>query len=249
MNTTTISKENARAEAFAEIWGNEIDPVFTDVAKYYDRANDFASLGLISNMRRRFISLIDVQPNFKCLDVCAGTNAIGINLLKKESTLDIHAIDRSEAMQEVGKERVQANGFEIKSFIHDVHKLPFPDNHFDVATIQWATRHLRVLEVFPEIHRVLKPGGHFYHCDMLRPANKIIEQLYYLYLKGCLNITSLAFRSDETALNCRKYFIQAIRLFYSAEELSNVLSEVGFTNIESNPILCGMVAFHKARKP
>ena len=96
--------------------------------------------------------MIDVQPNYKCLDVCAGTNAIGIGLLKKESTLDIHAIDRSEAMQEVGKERAHKNGFEIKSFIHDVHKLPFPDNHFDVVTIQWATRHLRVLEIFPEIH-------------------------------------------------------------------------------------------------
>ena len=246
---TTISKENARAEAFAAIWNNDIDPVFSDVAKYYDRANDFASLGLISNMRRRFVTMIDVQSNFRCLDVCAGTNAIGIQLLKKEPTLDIHAVDRSVSMQEVGKDRARKNGFEIKSFIHDVHKLPFPDNHFDVVTIQWATRHLRVLEVFPEILRVLKPGGHFYHCDMLRPANKIVEQLYYLYLKACLNVTSLAFRSDETALNCRKYFIKAIQLFYSADELSRALEELGFTDVISKPILCGMVAFHNARKP
>ena len=65
MNTTTITKENARAEAFAAIWSNDIDPVFTDVAKYYDCANDFASLGLISIMRRRFVSMIDVRPNYK----------------------------------------------------------------------------------------------------------------------------------------------------------------------------------------
>ena len=249
MNTTTISKENARAEAFKEIWSNDIDPVFTDVAKYYDRANDFASLGLISNMRRRFTAMIEVKPGFKCLDVCAGTNAIGIELLKKEKTLEVHAIDRSVAMQEVGKERAASYGFEIQSHIHDVHQLPFPDNHFDVVTIQWATRHLRVLEVFPEIHRVLKPGGHFYHCDMLRPANRIIEQLYYVYLKACLNVTSLAFRSDQSALNCRKYFIKAIQLFYSAEELARVLEEIGFDDVVARPVLFGMIAFHKARKP
>src|SRR4030067_3537185 len=124
MNTTTITKENARAEAFAAIWSNDIDPVFTDVAKYYDCANDFASLGLISIMRRRFVSMIDVRPNYKCLDVCAGTNAIGIGLLKKEPTLELHAVDRSVAMQEVGMERARRNGFDIRSYITHAHKWP-----------------------------------------------------------------------------------------------------------------------------
>ena len=41
----------------------------------------------------------------------------------------------------------------IHSVIGDVHKLPFPDNHFDVVTLQWATRHLRVKQVFDEIRR------------------------------------------------------------------------------------------------
>ncbi len=248
MNLNYIGKEHAREKAFEAIWNNDIDDVFSDVASYYDLANNYASLGLLPGLRNRFIASIDIQPRHKVLDVCAGTNAIGINLLKKQPNLDVYAVDRSVAMQEVGKDRAERQGFSIKGHICDVHELPFPDNHFDVVTLQWATRHLRVIEVFSEINRVLKPGGHFYHCDMLRPANKMVEEFYCLYLKACLSLISWAFRCGPVSLKCRNYFVQAIRMFYSTEELSNVLSDLGFSNVIGNSVLGGTVAFHKACK-
>ncbi len=248
MNTSYVEKENARAAAFEEIWNSDIDAVFSDVATVYDKANDYASLGLLKGLRRRFVATIDVQPGQRVLDVCAGTNVIGIELLKKERELDVYAVDRSKAMQEVGKGRAERHGFEIKGHICDVHKLPFPENHFDVVTLQYATRHLRVIDVFTEINRVLKPGGNFYHCDMLRPSNKLIEDAYCLYLKCCLNIVPRAIRSGPEAMRCRNYFVDAIHMFYSTEELSHLLSELGFSNIIGHPALGGTVAFHRACK-
>ena len=248
MNCIYTGRESAREEAFESIWNKDLNAVFSDVAGYYDRANIFATLGFIDRLRNRFISIIDVEPNQKVLDVCAGTNAIGIELLKRESNLDVYAVDRSVAMQQVGKERAQNHGFKIKGFISDVHRLPFPDNHFDVVTLQWATRHLRVIKVFSEINRVLKPGGHFYHCDMLRPSNKVVEEIYCLYLKACLSIIARAFRSGPASLKCRSYFVNAIRMFYSTNELSNLLSELGYSNIIGQSLLGGTVAFHKAHK-
>src|SRR3990172_11144430 len=188
MEFSYIAKENAREKAFSSIWTNDLDAVFSDVAGYYDRANNYASLGLLNRLRHRFVSTIDLQPGDKVLDVCAGTNIIGIDLLKRQPSLDVYAVDRSVAMQEVGRNLAQQHGFTIKGSICDVHQLPFPDNYFDVVTLQWATRHLRVIKVFSEINRVLKPGGYFYHCDMLRPANKVVEEFYYLYLKACLSL-------------------------------------------------------------
>jgi demethylmenaquinone methyltransferase/2-methoxy-6-polyprenyl-1,4-benzoquinol methylase len=132
--------------------------------------------------------------------------------------------------------------------ICDVHELPFPDNHFDVVTLQWATRHLRALKVFSEIHRVLKPGGHFYHCDMLRPHVKLVEKLYCFYLKICLTLVSRAFGSGSAALGCRDYFVDAIRMFYSVAELSSALTELGFSDVVGRPVLAGTVGFHAARK-
>jgi demethylmenaquinone methyltransferase/2-methoxy-6-polyprenyl-1,4-benzoquinol methylase len=248
MNCSFNDKESAREKAFESIWANDINDVFVDVAEYYDRINVFASLGLLNQLRRRFISTIDIQPNHKVLDVCAGTNVIGIDLLTKRPDIDVYAVDRSVAMQEVGRDNAQDRGLEISSTICDVHNLPFADNYFDVVTLQYATRHLRVVQVFSEIKRVLKPGGHFYHCDMLRPANKLVEGTYYLYLKASLSFLARAFRSGSAPLSCRDYFIDAIRMFYSTDELSRLLSELGYSNIIGRSVLGGTVAFHKACK-
>ncbi|UCH52577.1 MAG: class I SAM-dependent methyltransferase, partial [Pseudomonadota bacterium] len=235
-------------QEFRDVWSNQLDDVFADVAKYYDRANHVASLGLWNYFRDQFRATIEVRPGQRVLDVCAGTNAVGIALLEREPTLSVHAIDRSAAMQEVGQARAKARGFSIESTIGDVHRLPFPDNHFDVVTLQWASRHLRVMDVFREIHRVLKPGGHFYHCDMERPDNRFVELTYYGYLRFCLAFTALVFRSSEAARNCKKYFIETLSRFYSANELSQLLRELGFQDVRQKTLLGGMIGMHRAAK-
>lgn len=243
------ARESVRENMFSDVWTQELNTVFADVAPYYDRANYVASLGLWGWFRDRFLDTVRVKPGQRVLDVCAGTNAIGIGLLEREPTLEVHAIDRSAEMQHVGQQSAQARHFKIKSYIGDVHHLPFPDNHFDVITLQFASRHLRVKEVFSEIYRVLKPGGRFHHCDMLRPANPIVENLYYTYLKFCLTFTAVVFQSGSSALNCRKYFIEALQMFYSAGELATVLRELGYQDVRYDTVFAGMLAFHGASKP
>jgi demethylmenaquinone methyltransferase/2-methoxy-6-polyprenyl-1,4-benzoquinol methylase len=248
MNRVYVEMEHAREAAFQSIWSREIDAVFSDVAEYYDRANVYATLGLIDGLRRRFLSTMELIPGDRALDVCAGTNVVGIDLLKMQPGLRMCAVDRSQAMQRVGRRLAEGQGLRIHSVISDVHELPFPDNHFDVVTLQWATRHLRAFKVFSEIHRVLKPGGRFYHCDMLRPHAKVVEKLYFFYLRICLGLVSRAFGSGSAAMGCREYFVDAIRMFYSVAELSNALRELGFTDVVGRSVLAGTVGFHSARK-
>lgn len=242
-------REQLREQRFNVVWTRELNQVFADVAPYYDRANYVASLGLWNRFLNAFMSVIDIQPGQRALDVCAGTNAIGIALMRREPTLEVHAIDRSAEMQRVGRQRAAERGFHIHSVIGDVHTLPFPDNHFDIVTLQFASRHLRVKGVFKEILRVLKPGGHFYHCDMLRPANPVVEKLYYSYLRMCLAFTGFLFRSGDSALNCKKYFINALEMFYSADELSDLLRELGYCDVSAKSVFAGMIGCHRAAKP
>jgi demethylmenaquinone methyltransferase/2-methoxy-6-polyprenyl-1,4-benzoquinol methylase len=250
MNPPPVAtREIAREERFNVVWTQELNDVFADVAPYYDRANDIASLGLWGWFLRSFMDTVDIRPGERMLDVCAGTNAIGIALLKREPTLEVHAIDRSAAMQEVGRRRAEALGLRIRSVIHDVHSLPYPDNSFDLVTLQFASRHLRIRRVAEEIRRVLKPGGRFYHSDMLRPGNRAVEMLYYAYLRFCLWFTGFVFRSGPAALNCKEYFIQALQMFYSAQELSDLLEDAGFHNVTSKTVFAGMLGFHRAVKP
>ncbi|MDD4881132.1 MAG: class I SAM-dependent methyltransferase, partial [Gallionellaceae bacterium] len=204
MSPPPIAERDAfRLQRFGNVWQEDLEDIFVDVAPYYDRANYVASLGLWGWFSRRFMAMMKPEPNQRVLDVCAGTNAVGIALLKREPTLEVHAIDRSRAMQAVGQRHALELGFHIGSTIGDVHVLPFPDNHFDMVTLQWASRHLRVHDLFREIHRVLKPGGHFHHCDMLRPGNPMIEKLYYVFLRASLPITGLLYGSGSAAMNAR----------------------------------------------
>jgi len=247
--TTSASREAVREERLGDVWSNDLNDVFADVAPYYDRANNIAALGQFGNFLRRFMQLVDLKPQQHVLDVCAGTNAVGIALLKREPTLDVHAMDRSVAMQTVGQQRAAAQGFKIKSTIGDVHNLPFPDNHFDIVTLQYASRHLRVREVFAEILRVLKPGGHFHHSDLLRPRNVIVKNLYYTYLRGCLGLTGLIVGSGPAAVKAKQYFLDALELFYTAEELSILLRELGYVQVKVDTVFHGMLGFHRAVKP
>ena len=250
MNPPPVAtREIAREERFNAVWTQELNDVFADVAPYYDRANTIASLGLWGWFLRQFMNTVDIRPGERVLDVCAGTNAIGIALLKREPTLEMHAIDRSAAMQDVGRRNAEALGLRIRSVIEDVHTLPYPDDTFDVVTLQFASRHLRIRRVASEIRRVLKPGGRFYHCDMLRPGNRIVERLYYTYLRFCLWFTGFLFRSGPAALNCKEYFIQALQMFYSAQELSDMLEDVGFRDVTAKTVFSGMLGFHRAVKP
>jgi demethylmenaquinone methyltransferase/2-methoxy-6-polyprenyl-1,4-benzoquinol methylase len=239
-------REDIREHSFKHVWTQELDHVFADVAGYYDKANSVASLGLWGYFREQFLVMIDLRPGQKALDVCAGTNAIGIALLKKQPDLSVYAIDRSQAMQEVGRKLAGAQGLRIESTIGDVHRLPFPDNYFDVVTLQFASRHLRVVEVFSEIQRVLKPGGHFYHSDMLRPGNRLVEKIHYCYLRICLTVTAWIFNSGPWALNCRDYFMNALSMFYSANELTELLRHLEFRDIECKTLMGGLLGYHKA---
>ncbi len=242
-------RELARKDAFTDVWCLELNSVFADVAKYYDRASQFASLGLCGVYQSQFLSTVELTGGQRVLDVCAGTNAVGIALLEKCPELEVHALDRSPEMQQVGGETARKKGLAIESYVGNSHDLPFPDNHFDVVTLQWASRHLRLMDTFKEVKRVLKPGGHFYHNDMLRPHSKVVSALYYAYLRMCLATTAWLFRSNKAALNCKKYFVEALELFYTTDELTSLLSEVGYSDIAQQSRLGGMFGFHKARKP
>lgn len=248
--STFEQREQHRLSLFSKTWSQCVPKVFEDVPRYYRPGNIVASLGLWELWVWQFVRTVDLQPQYKVLDVCAGTNSVGIRLLKKQPDISVTAIDRSKEMQEHGAKDAAKSGLHIDSIIHDVTTLPFPDNSFDVITLQAASRHLQLDKVLPEIHRVLKPGGWFYHCDMLKPTNRALEWFYLRYLRVSLALTALIFGSSEASRSCGGYFVEAIHHFYTPEELSSILQLIGFRQVEGKKsIWGGMVGFHRAQKP
>ncbi len=50
-------------------------------------------------------------------------------------------------------------------------------------------------------------------------------------------------------MKCVRYFADAIHHFYKPSELSALLEEVGFDNIESRSFLTGVMSYHISQKP
>ena len=243
-------RERLRRSLFARTWGELIPKVFEDVPRYYRLGNIVASLGLWEVWVSQFVNTVRLRRGDRVLDVCAGTNDVGIRLKRKQPGISVTAIDRSKEMQQAGQRRAGRYGVRIDSLIHDVHRLPFDDASFDVVTLQAASRHLQLDKVLPEILRVLKPGGFFYHCDMLKPSTPTVEFVYLRFLRMSVAWTALVFGSTEESRTCVNYFGDAIMNFYTPEELSEVLRLVGFENVRcEKSIWGGMVAFHRSQRP
>jgi len=243
-----MQREMRRSELFAPIWRDLIPKVFEDVPPYYDKGNAVASLGLCSLWSNRFVAAMDLPHGARVLDVCSGTHDIPLRLLRRYPSLEILAVDRSPHMLAEGQRRAQERGLTINASGSDAHRLPFADATFDAVTLQFATRHLRVTDVFSEVFRVLKPGGIFCHNDMLRPASRLIEVPYLMYLHASVRLTAMLFGSSYESRKCVRYFRDAIRHFYRPQEMSELLKEIGFTDIRYRELLTGVLSFHIARK-
>ena len=242
-------RETHRRSLFSRTWVELIPRVFEDVPKYYRVGNIVASWGLWELWVWQFVRTIELKPGYRALDVCAGTNDVAIRLLRRQPDMTVTAIDRSREMQQEGQNRARRYGVQVESVIHDVQELPFPDHSFDVVTLQAASRHLQLDKVLPEILRVLKPGGNFYHCDMLKPSSRVVRWLYLRFLRLSVAWTALVFESTKASRDCCEYFKEAISHFYTPEELSEVFRLVGFTEVIcKKSIWGGMVGYHKSKR-
>jgi demethylmenaquinone methyltransferase/2-methoxy-6-polyprenyl-1,4-benzoquinol methylase len=246
-----LKREDLRSRLFTDTWRTLIPEVFRDVPTYYDKGNAVASLGNCSRWSNTFAAAIarHMPRGSKVLDVCSGTHDIPLRLLATDPTLEIHAVDGSSHMIAEGQSRARERNLTIRAHVCDAHSLPYADGSFDAVTLQFASRHLEIVRAFREIHRVLKPGGIFCHNDMLRPASRIIEVPYLIYLRFSVWFTAKLFGSSAESKKCVGYFANAIRHFYTPRELSELLKEVGFVGTESRSCLTGIMSYHISRKP
>lgn len=241
--------EAARARELGEVWDGKLDDVFTEIAPHYNLASDLASFGLFSLWRVKLVAGVDVGLGDRVLDVCAGPNAVGLGLLRRHPHIRMHALDRNNALLAIGRARARTLGRNIDCIVGDAHHLPYRDSSFDAVTMMWAGRHLRLIDAFSEVRRVLRPGGHFYYGDILRPEDDRIKWLFGVYLNACVAATALAFRCGAEARQCRDYFVRGIEMHYSASEMTSFLKELGFPIVRARTAPGGLLGIHRAEKP
>ncbi len=228
---------------------NYIKEIFSKVPKNYELINHVLTFGMDILWRRKAVKIAVAANPGDWLDMCTGTGEIAIYLSKLAPPgTKIHAADFSPAMVAEAKKKPEAKNINFVS--SDIKSLPFSDNSFDLITMSFATRNINLnkevlIKSFSELYRVLKPGGLFVNLETSQPPFWIIRKCYHLYMNLFVAQIGGLISHYKTGY---KYLAKSIPLFYSAEELTEIMFKAGFDKVTFQRLMLGTATIHKARK-
>ncbi len=151
------------------VWKNE--PLTWEVAQSRLRQSFLEILGKYTP--KHIENVLDIGCS-----VGISTLALHRYLSQQNHNINTIGLDLSPYMLAVAK--YQDTEGEIKQWVHGLaEKTNFPDNYFDVITLQFVVHelpHLPTQEIFKEVLRILKPGGCFAIVDN-NPKSPVIQNL------------------------------------------------------------------------
>ncbi len=120
-------------------------------------------------------NLADLIDAGLVLEIGPGPGYTAIELAKLVEDVQIVCLDASKTMIEIASGHVEEEGLgERITFQEGVaHRLPFPDEHFDLVVSSGSLHEWREAgKAFQEMHRVLKSGGRVRVTDLRRDADR-----------------------------------------------------------------------------
>jgi len=168
-----------------------------------------------------------------------GTGAGFLALLFAEMGHEVTGVDLSAGMLEKAKHNAEHMGLEVDFFHGDAENLPFEDNSFDLVVNKFLLWTLPQPScAVREWKRVLKPGGRLLAIDGdwfdPRPSKRfkrLVSEWTERFVKKSRN--SLIFRNHYGPI---KNFLPLFEEI-SPINASLLFSEIGFVNIEVDPLL------------
>ena len=180
----------------------QVTEMFDNIATFYDQLNGVLSLGIDGYWRREALSVLKKYPHNHILDVATGTGDFAILSHKILKPIKIDAIDVSEGMMAVGKEKVKEKRLEnIISFDRqDCANLSFENNTFDAVISSFGVRNFEDIDKsFQEVHRVLKSSGVFLFIELTQPEKSPVKELYNTYTEYIMPSLSGLFATEQKA--------------------------------------------------
>jgi SAM-dependent methyltransferase len=105
-----------------------------------------------------FLAWLSPQPGLRWIDVGCGSGAFTALLVQRHAPTEVHGIDPSDAQLAFARSRPEARIATFQS--GDAMALPFPDNHFDAASMALVIFFVPdPAKGVAEMARVVRPGG------------------------------------------------------------------------------------------
>jgi ubiquinone/menaquinone biosynthesis C-methylase UbiE len=143
---------------------------YSEIAKTYDE-NVHITFELYneneSDIRNRMIDLLNLKPNYKVLEVSAGTGKDSeIIALRLSKDGELFLLDISPDMLGYNMERLKNVEIPTEFIVASACAIPFTDNCFDALYCFAGVGHFPDLQKgLKEMARVVKPGGKVVFCE------------------------------------------------------------------------------------
>lgn len=225
----------------------QVAQMFDTISDNYDGLNRVISFGTDIKWRKKVLKLVANTNPENILDIATGTGDLAI-LMANTSAKKIIGLDISAGMLEVGKKKIEKKNLseKISMVLGDSENMPFEDNSFDAITVAFGVRNFENLEKgLSEIKRVLKPNGIFVILETSVPERFPFKQGYKLYTKNILPLIGKLFSRDNSAY---AYLSESASVFPYGEALNNILRNIGFINVVSEPQTFGVATIYSASK-
>ncbi len=225
----------------------QVQKLFDTIAPRYDLLNSLLSFRVDRRWRQEAVQHLKGDRYQKILDLCAGTLALTLALLKANPRCHITAVDFSKAMLETGRSNLPyAFRSRVYFKVADAMKLDFPPHSYDAIMCAYGMRNVDDNEVvLKSILRLLKPGGRLVILEFFHPEG-ILSRLFNLTY-GEFVIPFLG-KFVSRHPNAYHYLRDSVRSFYTPSAYRELLKGVGFQNIAITPQTGGISHLVTAEK-
>ena len=226
-----------------------VKDLFDRIAGPYDRLNRLISLGRDPAWRKYALDRIGVGPGMHALDLGTGTGDLFLLLRERVgATGHVTGIDLSDEMLDVARQKA---GAVFPGEPHELRQGTASDTGTDeasqdVVTMGWVLRNVGDRQdVYREVLRVLKPGGHFVSLDMSRPKSAVLRAGAGAYMHLVMPVATKLFGGDMAAY---KYLAQSTDRFPDKNALAEEWRAAGFVDVAVSSRMMGSIAIHFGRK-
>jgi ubiquinone/menaquinone biosynthesis methyltransferase len=230
----------ALADAFdsPEAKRRHVRRLFATIADRYDLITAVLSYGQDARWKRKLVSLADVRPGERALDLATGTGDIAFAVAARGARTV--GLDITHRMLQLARKK----GKTVSFMTGDMTNLPFASASFALVTTGYGLRNVPDLDAaIDEIARVLKPGGRLLSLDFNKPENPLIRAVYLAYLTMVGSTLGWILHRDPDTY---RYIPASIRRYPGARGVADRLAARGFDRVTILPLLFGLMSLHMA---
>jgi demethylmenaquinone methyltransferase/2-methoxy-6-polyprenyl-1,4-benzoquinol methylase len=220
--------------------------MFGAIAPSYDLLNHLLSLNIDRRWRWQTTRLAPPAGSDPILDLCTGTGDLALAYDRAaDGQVAIVGADFCHEMLVRARRKTERRraADRIRYVEADAQQLPFPDEHFQIATVAFGLRNVTDPERgLAEMVRVTRRGGRVAILEFSKPRHWLFGRLYQFYFRIVLPFIGQTISRSKD--NAYRYLPASVQEFPDGEALADRLRAHGLRGVRWHPLTFGIATLY-----